>query len=154
MLLPLQGAFSPDINPGRFPGLGASGLSARVNHTGRNHFSPFQPYSLKIISARVNRTAWKSFQPVSTIQVEIISARVNHTGRNHFNPCQPYSLKIISARFNHTGGNILQSYYYFLNIGSIPSLKMSKIGFIHFVLSAFCSNFASVFENSTYQNSR
>ena len=94
MLLPLQGAFSPDINPGRFPGLGASGLSARVNHTGRNHFSPFQPYSLKIISARVNRTAWKSFQPVSTIQLE-----------NHFSPCQPYSLKIISARVNHTGRN-------------------------------------------------
>ena len=48
----------------------------------------------------------------------------------------------------------LQNYYYFLNIGSIPSLKMSKIGFIHFVLSAFCSNFAFVFENNTYRDSR
>lgn len=48
----------------------------------------------------------------------------------------------------------LQNYYYFLNIKSIPSLKMSKIGFIHFVLSVICCNFASVFENNTYQKTK
>ena len=40
MLLPFQGALIPPIYPGRCPGLGASGLSARVNRTG-GKFSAF-----------------------------------------------------------------------------------------------------------------